>query len=159
TVWGLGVEDRPFVYWGLLLYRLEPDALRTVTGRLRIPRPEARDLDRLPDLRRDLDLLPTLQQPSRIYRLLEPYPTRVLAVGWVADRRARVRARLLAFQTRYRHVTPILTGEDLKAMGLRPGPLFGQLLSALRDARLDGRITTREEEEALVRAMTERSTE
>ncbi len=153
TVWGLEVEDRSFVYWGLLLYRLESDALRAVTGRLRIPRSEARDLERLPDLRRDLDLLPTLRQPSRICHLLEPYPARLLAVGWVADRRAGVRARLTAFQTRYRHVTPILTGEDLKAMGLRPGPLFGRLLTALRDARLDGKIATREEEEALVREM------
>jgi hypothetical protein len=87
--------------------------------------------------------------------LLEPYPARLLVVGWVADRRAGVRARLTAFQTRYRPVAPILTGEDLKAMGLRPGPLFGRLLTALRDARLDGKITTREEEEALVRKMTE----
>ncbi len=201
-VWGLEAEDRLFVYWGLLMYRLEPDALRAVTGRLRIPRSEARDLERIPDLRRDLDLLPTLRQPSRICHLLEPYPARLLgggggagpparvrgraraaggaarvrpragrprricpllepyparllAVGWVADRRAGVRARLTAFQTRYRHVTPILTGEDLKAMGLRPGPLFGRLLTALRDARLDGKIATQEDEEALVRQMTE----
>jgi len=162
TVWGLEAEDRMFVYWGLLFYRMEPDALRAVAGRLRVSRSEARDLERLSDLRRDLDLLPTLRQPSRICRLLEPYPARLLVVGWVADRRAGVRARLTAFQTRYRPVAPILTGEDLKAMGLRPGPLFGRLLTALRDARLDGKITTREEEEALVRKMTEcevRSTE
>ncbi|MCS7179230.1 MAG: CBS domain-containing protein [Anaerolineae bacterium] len=158
TVWELKTEDLLFIYWGLLLYRLEPDALRAVIGRLRIPRSEARDLQRLPDLRRDLAILPTLRPPSRIYRLLEPYPARLLALAWVADRRSSVRTRLLAFQTRYRQVVPILTGDDLKAMGLRPGPLFGQLLSALREARLDGKIATREEEETLVRQMTAQET-
>lgn len=151
--WGLEPADRPFVYWGLLLYRMEPTALGAVTARLRIPRSEARDLERLPRLRQDIDRLPSLRQPSQVYHLLEPYPARLLAVAWVADRRAGVRARLAAFQARYRHVTPILTGEDLKAMGLRPGPIFGQLLVALRDARLDGKVTSREDEEAMVRKM------
>ena len=35
-------------------------------------------------------------------------------------------------------------------MGLKPGPLFRQLLGALRDARLNGKVGTREEEEALL---------
>jgi hypothetical protein len=41
-------------------------------------------------------------------------------------------------------------------MGLEPGPLFGELLSALRDARLDGEVSTREEEEALVNRLVTR---
>ncbi len=151
--WGLEEEDRRRIYWGLLLYRMEGDGLRAVTQRLRMPRSEAEDLERLPSLRRDLDRLVTLRQPSRICRLLELYPTQLLATAWVADRRRGVRARLVRFQSDYRNVTPILTGEDLKAMGLRPGPIFGQLLSTLRDARLDGQVTTREDEEALVRKL------
>src|SRR5262249_59431358 len=37
---------------------------------------------------------------------------------------------------------PLLTGEDLKAMGLEPGPLFKQLLDAVREAQLEGTIAT-----------------
>jgi hypothetical protein len=36
-------------------------------------------------------------------------------------------------------------------MGLRPGPLFGELLRTLRDARLNGEVSTAEEERALVK--------
>jgi tRNA nucleotidyltransferase (CCA-adding enzyme) len=43
-----------------------------------------------------------------------------------------------------------ITGDVLKAMGLKPGPLFGRLLRALRDARLDGRVSTQVEEAALL---------
>lgn len=39
---------------------------------------------------------------------------------------------------------PLLTGADLIALGLPPGPLFRQILEQLEDAQLDRRITTRE---------------
>ncbi len=39
----------------------------------------------------------------------------------------------------------LLTGNDLQAIGLRPGPQFRLLLNRLRDAQLDGEITTREQ--------------
>ncbi len=44
----------------------------------------------------------------------------------------------------------LLTGDDLQAMGFRPGPLFSQILRALEDAQLEGQIRTREEAERYV---------
>ena len=40
---------------------------------------------------------------------------------------------------------PLVTGNDLLALGLKAGPLFKQLLSEIRDAQLDGDLHTREE--------------
>jgi poly(A) polymerase len=40
---------------------------------------------------------------------------------------------------------PLITGEDLIAVGYEPGPLFKRILSAVEDAQLDGRIASREE--------------
>lgn len=37
----------------------------------------------------------------------------------------------------------LLTGEDLKAMGYNPGPLYKRILEAVEEAQLDGRITDR----------------
>jgi poly(A) polymerase len=39
----------------------------------------------------------------------------------------------------------LLTGDDLQAMGFRPGPLFSRILGTLEDAQLEGQIKTREE--------------
>ncbi len=44
---------------------------------------------------------------------------------------------------------PLITGEDLKQLGLKPGPQFKQLLDALRDAQLNGEVRTFEESRAL----------
>ena len=44
---------------------------------------------------------------------------------------------------------PLITGDDLKSLGLKPGPEFKTLLDAIRDAQLNGEITTHEQALAL----------
>jgi putative nucleotidyltransferase with HDIG domain len=39
----------------------------------------------------------------------------------------------------------LVTGEDIKSMGLEPGPVYSELLAAVEDAQLDGRIRSREQ--------------
>ncbi len=48
---------------------------------------------------------------------------------------------------------PLLTGVDLITLGLKPGPLFRNILEQLEDAQLEQRISTREEALALVRQL------
>ncbi|MGH9814398.1 MAG: hypothetical protein ACRD4T_14800, partial [Candidatus Acidiferrales bacterium] len=44
----------------------------------------------------------------------------------------------------------LLTGEDLKAMGYKPGPEMGRMLAALEEAQLEGAVKTVEEARAFV---------
>ena len=48
---------------------------------------------------------------------------------------------------------PLLTGDDLIEMGYQPGPLLGRVLDAVRDAQLDGDVTTPEQARALGREL------
>jgi hypothetical protein len=48
---------------------------------------------------------------------------------------------------------PLVTGDDLKLLGLAPGPAYREILDSLRDAQLDGKIATREEALALARQL------
>jgi poly(A) polymerase len=45
----------------------------------------------------------------------------------------------------------LLTGNDLIAMGYRPGPRFSEILTGLEDAQLEGQVQSREEAETWVR--------
>jgi poly(A) polymerase len=45
----------------------------------------------------------------------------------------------------------VLSGDDLIALGLPPGPGFAKILQAVEDERLEGRVTTPEEARAFVR--------
>jgi poly(A) polymerase len=44
----------------------------------------------------------------------------------------------------------LLTGDDLQALGFRPGPVFSQILGTLEDAQLEGQVRTRDEAEHFV---------
>jgi len=151
--WGLESREEPFVHFALLAYRLERGELAELCKRLRIARDVMDDLLLVCSLRQDVAPLGRARRPSTVYRLLVPYSRRVLVVGWVATSRKRARDNLLTYQTDWRLVQTELSGDDLKALGLKPGPLFGKLLGALRDARLDGKVSSRDDEEALLRRL------
>jgi len=48
---------------------------------------------------------------------------------------------------------PLVTGADLIAAGYEPGPRFAEMLAAVEDAQLEGRVGSREEALAMVREM------
>ena len=47
----------------------------------------------------------------------------------------------------------LVTGDDLKSMGLVPGPRFKEILLAIEEAQLDGRLQDRESALQLARSM------
>jgi tRNA nucleotidyltransferase (CCA-adding enzyme) len=153
ATWNLEPRDVTFLHLALLTYWLDDTGLEEVISRLKVMRDDAEDLRLLYSLKQALPRLSRVRRPSAVYRLLQPYPARVLAAVWVATDHKRLQKHLLHYQAEWRLVETELTGDDLKAMGLRPSPLFGQLLEALRDARLDGKVSTREEEEALLKKL------
>jgi tRNA nucleotidyltransferase (CCA-adding enzyme) len=53
---------------------------------------------------------------------------------------------------RWRLVKPLLTGRDLLTLGIEQGAAMGQVLDRLREARLQGRAQTRDDEVELVQA-------
>ncbi|MFN2272108.1 MAG: CBS domain-containing protein [Anaerolineae bacterium] len=150
--WGLKPEDNVFLHLAMLVYRLDEESLEAFLKRLKIKRDDADDLRLLLDLRTALPKVGRAR-PSAVYRLLRPFPSRALATAWIATGSGRQQGQLLRYQTEWRLVEPETTGDDLKAMGLRPSPLFGQLLGVLREARLDGKVSTREEEEAMLQKL------
>ncbi|MBH0192351.1 MAG: hypothetical protein HP492_11520 [Nitrospira sp.] len=96
----------------------------------------------------------TVLKPAEIYRLLSGLSDEVLLSLMAKSKGDSVKRQVSAFLTTYQHVKPTLTGADLKAMGLKPGPRFKQVLDQVLDARLNGEVKTEAEELDLVRRMT-----
>jgi tRNA nucleotidyltransferase (CCA-adding enzyme) len=142
------------LYLALLTYRLFQAELETLTARLKIVRDDADLLYQVAGLDETIASLQVRDvRPSEVYALLEPYSGPAILVTWVASDSPRVREQLSHYWQTYRHVHPILTGDDLKALGLSPGPIYGHILRALRDARLDGQIASEAEERQMVQEM------
>ena len=49
--------------------------------------------------------------------------------------------------------TPLITGHDLIAMGLKPGPLFKNILTKIEDEQLEGNLNTKEAAIEMVKAL------
>ena len=56
-----------------------------------------------------------------------------------------VRARLAETPPEVMRPTPLLTGDDLIAVGYAPGPRFKEILEAVEDGQLEGRLQNKEE--------------
>ncbi len=145
------------LYLALLTYRLSAPDLESLVKRLKIASEEAALLRQVNRLLFSTSELVKERRPSAIYRLLKHYSTPAIFVLWIATDSEPVRERLELHHRTLRFVELEIDGEYLKAMGLRPSPLFGHILSALRDARLDGEVSSLEEEESLVEELLAKS--
>ena len=91
-----------------------------------------------------------MKRPSQIVTCLRKLPLEGLLFMMAKSHREETRMAVSEYITTLRNIEPILRGSDLIAMGYQPGPLFTSILAALRDAGLDGRITTRGEARDLI---------
>lgn len=92
-------------------------------------------------------------RPSETYRALAGFSEEVVLFMMAKTKSSSVKRQIGAYLTRFRQVKPSLTGADLKALGLRPGPIYKTILDRLLDARLDGKVKTGAEERELVKGM------
>lgn len=143
----------PLTYLGLLVYRFAPSTVREFCQRLKFPNSDCDTLLQVLELRDEVvaRLSAAELAPSAIYRLLEEYADAALAIVELATDDARARDRIALFRSQLRGVQTELTGDDLKKLGIAPGPAYRKILSHLRDCRLDGKISTRAQELELVK--------
>lgn len=88
---------------------------------------------------------------SAIYHLFENCRTEGLLLLMGLVRKKAAKKAISLYVTDLRQAETELTGDDLKAMGYPVGPLYGEMLRVLLDARLDNVVRNREEEEAFLR--------
>ena len=131
--------------------------------RLRLSNDEIETICWLLEHRHDLRDAPNLP-PAKLKRVMAHRHVEKL----VSLNRAEAIARnadlsAVMFCEEFLHRTPpeeidppaLITGDDLKAMGLAPGPRFKELLDSVRDAQLGGEIRSRGEAMALARGLIE----
>lgn len=141
------------VYFLALTDHLADDEFRSVMERLAVPPNKTRDLVReRGEVRKTLGIFARdgLGAPSKVAGLLRKTSITTLLYMMAKTTRDDTRKAVSEYIGALRYVRPALTGDNLIAMGLEPGPLIGTILRALRDARLDMRVRTEQDERRLV---------
>ncbi|MBC7875568.1 MAG: CCA tRNA nucleotidyltransferase [Anaerolineales bacterium] len=92
--------------------------------------------------------LPTFAdfRPSTWTARLDKVPLISIYVLWLVTKEAALKE----FLTKWRHVKTNITGDDLIARGIAPGPRYKEILTRLRAAWLDGEVKNQMEEKELL---------
>lgn len=126
------------------------NAIALIT-RLSFTRKQSEAVRAMPALRTLAPQLTHDLHPSELAKLLSPVPeAALLAYASIGD--PTVALRIRDYLDRLRTVRPILRGDDIVNLGIERGPDIADILAHLRAARLDGKVTTREDEVHFVEA-------
>jgi len=138
------------LYFCLLIYSFTENDIEQLLVRLNIPAKLSRAMRDTLRLKTRPPLLdkPSLK-PSEIYHLLTEYEPLAVQVNAIATESPTVRRSLQLYLTKLRYVRTALNGEDLKKLGISPGPEMGRVLRILHKAKLDGEVRTRADEKKL----------
>ena len=143
----------PFaLYLALLTYRLSSEESEQLSSSLRLARIEAEVLRDTASLKAEVKTLalPELSR-SHLYRLLHGYSQTAISANALASESAIAQQHMAIFLHELRNIRPVLTGDDLKKMGIAQGPRIKEILQRLHEARLDGKVTSKQDEEEMVR--------
>lgn len=143
---------RSAVLFALLLTEATPLTAEAAIERLALTGEQERALRGLLAMRRlETRLARVTLRVSETVRLLDPHPPAAIEAFALLTGRTLAARRARRYLEDWRSIRPRLDGRDVVALGVPRGPQVGAALALLRDARLDGRVTTRREEETLVR--------
>jgi tRNA nucleotidyltransferase (CCA-adding enzyme) len=142
------------LYLAFMAYRLSLGDLKDWAAYLNFPRAAALMLEDTLTLKNNLPVLAAPEMTaSGIYHELHHYRHTAILANLMANDRAVIKQRIDLYLNTLCHVQTALTGEDLKEMGMASGPQIKEVLESLREARLDGKVTSREEELKLVQKL------
>lgn len=137
------------IAFSLLLYRLDETEIESISRRLSLSREVTKHLLAVRTGYQWLDQAPRLS-PSEFVAIYEKLGETAWLANWIMAE-PPVRATLEKLATTWRYLKPHLKGNDLIAMGLPVGPAVGELLHELRDAWLDGKLESLEDEQNYAR--------
>lgn len=85
-------------------------------------------------------------KPNRVYKVLEPVSYETLLFLMAKSGRSLDEKRVIDFLTKYNGMRLGIRGEDLKKLGVKPGPVFTKIFKRTLCAKLDGKLKTRKDE-------------
>lgn len=155
--WELPCKNSHYTYKMDIIYilwmlRLEYAEARNIIKRLKLSSELSKTILAACQLWGDLAELEG-NSPSEVVNRLDDVPRLALYSIYIACEQPALQKMIYAYVTEWRNITPKTRGDDLKALGLPPGPVYRFILEELQTAWLDGVITTEEQEMELLKSL------
>ena len=92
-------------------------------------------------------------KPSECVERLESFPVNAVEAMGYAAQDPRLKETFGEYISIWRYINPHISGDDLKTLGIEPGPRYAVILRQLRNAWLDGDVKTEDEEKILLKSL------
>jgi tRNA nucleotidyltransferase/poly(A) polymerase len=135
--------------WIFWLMDLSPEAIRGVENRLHFSADLRNNIQAAAALSAESGSLKRMK-PSQCVAVLDNYSPLAIRAVYLATVRGAVREKLQKYLETWIHLKPITTGLRLKQLGLAPGPKYHEIIQQLKNAWLDGEVTSEKEENNLL---------
>ncbi|MCB9450161.1 MAG: CBS domain-containing protein [Anaerolineaceae bacterium] len=151
--WSLAASPKE-LYWHAIACTIPLEKLPGLCNRLVLGQSLSQSVIDAAQLVQQADYLADpLLRPSQIDQYLASLTETAIFTGWLFIPDETVRENIRRYMLEWRTTQPETSGHTLREMGLKPGPCYARILSRLRAGRLDGEITTSEQERLLVESM------
>jgi len=148
----------PLDYLALLTVELPAETIASLAQRLSLAKADSEFLAQVSQAYRILTQLANDGlSVSQVVHLLEPYRSDGLSTVSVLADSPIAKARLARYLSEWCMVKSELDGDDLRALGIPPGPVYREILRSLRDARLDGATGSRAQAEQIARTLADQA--
>ncbi|NIT59276.1 MAG: hypothetical protein GWN00_24550 [Aliifodinibius sp.] len=128
------------------------DESKKIYKRLKFPKPLKTSIQSGQSLYNASSMLIEMQ-PSEFTIFVQNYPAHVLDVVYITTSEQELREKIKEYAVKWWEIQPFTDGHDLIEMGIEPGPIYQEILTELRKAWLDGRVSTQEQEEELLKQL------
>jgi len=92
-----------------------------------------------------------LKDPALIYEELSSLSLESILIAMALTEESEKKKEISRYLLELRRERPLITGHDLKGMGLAPGPEYGRILKSVLDEKLRGRLKSKEDEVRFVK--------
>lgn len=96
-------------------------------------------------------------KPSQITAILDRVSRLAIYAVYLDCEEASLKGILSHYLSSWQHIKTSVSGNDLQDAGLEPGPRFSEILSQLRNAWLDGEVSSKKEEKELLKELLEQA--
>lgn len=136
----------------LWMLRLNHDELTQVFKRLKLSMVLAKEIQAANRVYRNHHEFKELT-PSQITNFLDEIPNLAIYCVQLAVSDADIKELFHKYLKEWSFIRSSVDGNDLKKLGIPPGPDYRRILGRLRDAWLDGEIKCRDDEQALLQSL------
>ena len=153
--WMIGEDTSQELCWHFLMIETRADDVFAICRRLALTQKLTKSIAAFVQLLAIADgLREASLRPSQVTMLLDDKPTPAFHALWIFLLDSLLaKQRIEKFMSEWRLFRPKTNGEELKRLGLPPGPIYRRILDQLRFGWIDGDIASDAEERNVLQAL------